>query len=93
MSSKLVYLSQFPILLHQYIYDIIDVSDGGNFAFRTIATLLGQGKESWPLIQTRLYTEVYQHHQPYFNLFYDTIPKVRSAWRVDGFGVQGCDNG
>lgn len=40
-----------------------------------------------PLIQAQLDTEVYQQHQLYSNLFYDTTPEVMSALQVDGFGV------
>lgn len=74
--------------MHQYIDDIVDVGDDGNCGFWTIATLLGWGEESCPLIQAQLDTEIYQYYQLYSNLFYDTVPEVRSALQVDGFGVQ-----
>lgn len=86
MSSKLKYLSQFPIFLHQYIDDIVD---DGNYGFRDIMSLLGWGEKSWPLIQMELDIEVYQHCQLYSNLLYGMVPKVRSALWFDGFGVQG----
>ena len=89
MSSKLKYLSQFPIFLYQYIDDIVDVRGDGNYGFRAITVLLGWEKKYWHWIHTQLDTEVYQHRQLYSNLFYDTVPKVRSALWVDGFGVQG----
>lgn len=73
VSSKLKYLSQFPVFLHQRINDIVDVGDDGTCGFQVIAALLGWGEESRPLIQTQLYTEFYQHHQLYFNLLYDTM--------------------
>ncbi|XP_050875849.1 uncharacterized protein LOC127079505 [Lathyrus oleraceus] len=89
MSLKLKYLSQFPVFLHQYIDDIVDMEDNGNYGFRVIPTLHGWNEESWHLIQMHLDIEVYQHHQLYFNLFYETVPEVRSAFLVDGFGVHG----
>ena len=42
VSSKLKYLSQFPVFLHQYIDDIVDVGDDENCC--SIAALLGWGE-------------------------------------------------
>lgn len=75
--------------LHPYIDDIIDVGDYGNCGFRAIASLLGWGKESWPLVQTQLDTQVHQHPKLFTNLFYDTVFDVRNALKVEYLGVQG----
>ncbi|XP_058742934.1 uncharacterized protein LOC131615792 [Vicia villosa] len=93
LSSKSLrhYLSQFPIFLHQYIDDIIDVRKDGNCGFRAIAALLGMGEQSWPLVREQLDVEVYQHHQLYSKVFHDTISNVRSSLQVDSLGPQDCD--
>ncbi|CAL5206084.1 unnamed protein product [Lathyrus oleraceus] len=90
-SSKHLYLSQSPIFLHQYIDGIVDVDKDGNCGFRAIAVLLGWGEESRPLVWMWLDTEVYQYHQMYSNVFYDTIHEVRSVLQVASLGVQGYE--
>lgn len=86
--SKLKYLSQFPVFLHQYINEIIDVGDDGNYVFWAIAYLLRWGKESWSLVRTQLDTKVYQHYQLYSNLFYDTLLDFKSTLQVASLGEQ-----
>lgn len=39
-SQRHLYLSRFPIFLHDYIEDIIDIEAGGNYDFRAIGYLL-----------------------------------------------------
>lgn len=51
-SCKHLYLSQFPIFLHDYIEDIIDVGCDENYGFCDIAALLGWGEDSWSLVTT-----------------------------------------
>lgn len=50
--------------------------------------VLGKGEAFWPLVQTQLEAEVYQHHQLYSNVFYGTLFEVRSSLRVASRGVQ-----
>lgn len=88
-SSRHLYLSEFLSFLHSYIYDIVDVDDDGNYGFRTIATLLGWGEESWSLIRTQLNTQVHQHPKLFSSLFYDTVSEVRNALRVEHLGAHG----
>ena len=45
-SSRLLYLFQFPVFLHEYIGDIVDLGQDGNCGFRAIANLLGWSEES-----------------------------------------------
>lgn len=51
-SSRHFYMSQFPILLHGYIEDIIYAEPDGNYGFHVIVGLLGWGEESWSLVHT-----------------------------------------
>ncbi|KAI5445618.1 hypothetical protein KIW84_013729 [Lathyrus oleraceus] len=82
---------QFLDSLHPYINDIVDVGDDGNCGFWVIATLLGWGEKSWPLIRTHLDTQVHQHPQLFSNLFYDTVSIVKNVLRVEHLGMQGID--
>ncbi|XP_058742955.1 uncharacterized protein LOC131615809 [Vicia villosa] len=93
LSSKSLryYLSQFPIFLHKYIDDIIDVDDDGNCGFRAIGALLEMGEESWPLVREQLDVEVSQQQQLYSKVFHDTISSVRSSLKVDSLGPQNSD--
>lgn len=82
-----LYFSQFPVFLHDYIKDVVDVELDENYSFRAIVDVLGWGEKSWFLVRTQLDGEVYQHHQFYSKVFYDTVSEVRGSLRVGSLGV------
>ncbi|XP_073222554.1 uncharacterized protein [Cicer arietinum] len=46
----LLFKDWFPVEIHKFIDDIIDVGDNGNCGYRAIATLLGMGENCWTFI-------------------------------------------
>ena len=47
-------MDEFLNKWQQYIMKIVDVKSDGNYGYRTIVPLLGQGEESWSLIRQDL---------------------------------------
>ena len=59
----------FPNELQQYILKIVDITLNGNCCYKAIATLLGQGEDSWSLILQDLIWELQTWHSLYVQLF------------------------
>jgi len=51
-------LDQFHPICHPYIVNVVDVVADGHCGYRCIATFLGMGEESWPLIRHDLFKEL-----------------------------------
>lgn len=81
-------MSHFPIFLHDYIEDIIDVEANENYGFRAIRSLLEWGEESWSLYQTQLDGKVDLNSYLYSKVFYDIVYEVKSSLQISSMGVQ-----
>jgi len=62
-------LDQFPVEIHPYIVDVVDVKADGHCGYRAIAALLGMGEDSWALVCMDLHEELCQWRQEYIDLF------------------------
>lgn len=67
-TKKDCYMDEFSDLLQQYILKMIDVRADKNGSYKAIATLLGQGEDSWTLIRQDLIRELQTQHSLYLEL-------------------------
>ncbi|KAH1233268.1 hypothetical protein GmHk_09G025748 [Glycine max] len=76
-------LDQFAPFIQGFIRDIVDVKADGNCGYRSIDALLGMGEDSWPL--------VWSHE--YINLFGGTkrFEQLKLSLLVDGFSKVSVD--
>ena len=63
------YLEWFPVGIHPFIDDVLDVGDDGNCGYRAVGALLGRGEESWSIIRKELILELEQWGSDYARLF------------------------
>ncbi|XP_068471105.1 uncharacterized protein [Phaseolus vulgaris] len=78
-------LDQFHLKCYPYILDVIDVKTDGHCGFRAIASLLGMGEESWPLIRMDLFKEISQWREEYATLLGDhqRVEDIKRSLLVD----------
>ena len=62
-------IQQFPVGIHPYIVDIVDVKADGHYGYRVVGALLGMGEESWATVRMNLHKELCQWRQEYIDLF------------------------
>jgi len=53
-------LQQFPVGIHPYIVDIVDVKVDGHCGYHAVGALLGMGEDSWAIIRMNLHKELCQ---------------------------------
>jgi len=51
-------VDQFPIEIHPYIIDVVDVVADGHCGYRVVAALLVMGEESWVVVRMNLLKEL-----------------------------------
>ncbi|XP_058726926.1 uncharacterized protein LOC131598328 [Vicia villosa] len=88
-STKGEYLSQFTAFFHPYIDDINDVEPDRNCGFHCISSALEWGQDASYDVQRQLHTEIHQHEELFFKLFYVTVSYVSNSLFVKYLGVQG----
>lgn len=73
--------------------DIIDVKADGHCGFRAIASLLGMGEESWPLIRMDLFKEISQWREEYATLLggHQRVEDIKRSLLVDDLHAQHLD--
>jgi len=78
-------LNQFHPKCHPYILDVIDVKADEHCGFRAIASLLGMGEESWPLIRMDLFKEISQWREKYATLLggHQRVEHMKGSLLVD----------
>ena len=62
-------LQQFPLGIHLYIVDIVDVKADGHCGYRAVGALFGMGEESWAIVRMNFHKELCQWRQEYIDLF------------------------
>jgi len=62
-------LDQFPVEIHAYIVNIVDVKADNHCGYHAVVALLGIAKESWTIVRMNLYKELCQWRQEYINCF------------------------
>ena len=79
-------LNQFAPFMHGFIEDVVDVKTDGNCGYRSIATLLGMGEESWALMRNKLIKELGKWSQDYIKIFGGTkrYEQLRLSLHVEG---------
>ncbi|XP_068471896.1 uncharacterized protein [Phaseolus vulgaris] len=82
-------LDQFHPKCHPYILDVMDVKAYGHCGFRAIASLLGMGEESWPLIRMDLFKEISQWREEYATLLggHQRVEDIKRSLLVDELSV------
>ena len=82
-------LDQFHLKCYPYILDVIDVKTDGHCGFRAIASLLGMGEESWPLIRMDLFKEISQWREEYATLLggHQRVEDIKRSLLVDELSV------
>jgi len=83
---------QFEPFIQDFIDNIVDVKAYGNYGYRSIAALLGMGKDSWSLVLNQLIKELGKWSDDYINLFDGTerFEELRLSLLVDGFSKVCC---
>jgi len=78
-------MDQFPIQIHPFIEEIIDVKADSNCGYRAVAAQLGMGEESWALVRQDLIRELQQWQDIYAKLFgsNDRVAELRQSLYVD----------
>ena len=79
-------LDQFQPFIHDFIDNIVDVKADGNCGYRSVASLLGMGENSWSLVRTHLLKELGKFSDEYMKLFGGTniFEELRMPLLVDG---------
>ncbi|KAL5122085.1 PKS-NRPS hybrid synthetase [Glycine soja] len=77
-------MDQFPVEIHPFIEDIIDVKGDSNCGYRAVAAQLGMGEESWALVRQDLIRELQQWQDNYAKLFgsNDRVAELRKSLYV-----------
>ncbi|XP_028230483.1 uncharacterized protein LOC114410747 [Glycine soja] len=85
-------LDQFAPFIRGFIEDVVDVKVNGNCGYRSIAALLGVGKESWSMVHNELIKELGKWSHDFIKLFggTETFEHVRMSLHVDGFSQVCC---
>ncbi|KAH1215973.1 hypothetical protein GmHk_13G037002 [Glycine max] len=80
-------LDQFTPFIQDFIHNVVDVKVDGNCGYRSIASLLGMGEDSWPLVRNKLIKELGRWSHDYTNLFGgpEKFEQLRLSLLVDGF--------
>jgi len=88
-TNEIPMLDQFHPKCHPYILDVIDVKVDGHCGFRVIASLLGMGEESWPLIIMDLFKEISQWREEYTTLLggHQRVEDIKRSLLVDELSV------
>ncbi|KAL5149723.1 hypothetical protein HKD37_13G036485 [Glycine soja] len=83
-------LDQFTPFIQDFIHNVVDVKVDGNCGYRSIASLLGMGEDSWPLVRNKLIKELGRWSHDYTNLFGGTkkFEQLRLSLLVDGFSKE-----
>ncbi|KAL2323773.1 hypothetical protein Fmac_028152 [Flemingia macrophylla] len=78
-------MDQFPVEIHPFIEDIIDVKADANCGYRVVAAQLGMGEESWALVRQDLIRELQQWQDDYAKLFgcNNRVAELRQSLYVD----------
>ncbi|XP_068498106.1 uncharacterized protein [Phaseolus vulgaris] len=86
-------LNQFHPKCHPYILDVINVKADGHCGFRAIASLLGMGEESWPLIRMVLFKEISQWREEYATLLggHQRVEHIKRSLLVDELSMASVD--
>ncbi|XP_068492204.1 uncharacterized protein [Phaseolus vulgaris] len=86
-------LNQFHPKCHPYILDVIDVKADEHCGFRAIASLLGMGEKSWPLIRMDLFKEIFQWREEYATLLggHQRVEHIKRSLLVDELLVASVD--
>ncbi|KAL5146567.1 putative protein FAR1-RELATED SEQUENCE 10 [Glycine soja] len=86
-------LDQFAPFIQGFIRDVVDVKADGNCGYRSIATLLGIGEDSWLLVHNELIKELGRWSHEYMNLFGGTerFEQLKLSLLVDGFSKVSVD--
>jgi len=79
-------LDQFQSFIHDFIDNIVDVKADGNCGYRSVASLLGMGEDSWSLVRNHLLKELGKFSDNYIKLFggTDRFEELRMSLLVDG---------
>ncbi|XP_028246680.1 uncharacterized protein LOC114423991 [Glycine soja] len=79
-------LDQFQPFIHDFIDNIVDVKADGNYGYRSIASLLGMGEESWSLVHNHMLKELGKFSYDYIKLFGGTnrFDELRMSLPFDG---------
>ncbi|KAL5176765.1 Protein FAR1-RELATED SEQUENCE 5 [Glycine soja] len=75
-------LDQFESFIQGFIDNIVDVKADGNCGYRSIAALLGMGKDSWSLVRNQLIKELGKWSDDYINLFDGTERFEELRWSL-----------
>jgi len=62
-------VDQFPIGIHPYIIDVVDVVADGHCGYRAVTALLGMGEESWVVVRMNLLKDLSNFRVEYLQLF------------------------
>ncbi|KAL5190965.1 hypothetical protein HKD37_04G010299 [Glycine soja] len=86
-------LDQFAPFIQGFIRDVVDVKTDGNCGYRSIASLLGMGEDSWPLVHNELIKELGRWSHEYMNLFDGTkrFEQLKLSLLVYGFSKVNVD--
>ncbi|KAH1189811.1 hypothetical protein GmHk_20G057513 [Glycine max] len=72
--------------MHDFIDKIVDVKADGNCGYRSVASLLGMGEDSWSVVRNHLLKELAKFSEDYIKLFGGTkrFEELRMSLLVDG---------
>jgi len=79
-------VDQFPIGIHPYIIDVVNVVADGHCGYRAVAALLGIGEESWAVVRMNLLKELSHFRIEYLHLFggQDRFEFLKNSLLIDG---------
>ncbi|KAH1248988.1 Protein FAR1-RELATED SEQUENCE 6 [Glycine max] len=79
-------LDQFQSFIQDFIDNIVDVKPDRNCGYRSVASLLGMGENSWSLVCNHLLKELDKFSNDYIKLFggMDRFKELRMSLLVDG---------
>ncbi|KAH1232862.1 hypothetical protein GmHk_09G025435 [Glycine max] len=88
-------LDQFPLFMHGFIEDVVDVKADGNCGYWSVSALLGMGEECWAMMHNKLIKELGKWSQDYIKIFGGTerYEQLRLSLHVDGLSKYGQMDG
>jgi len=82
-------VDQFPIGIHPYIIDVVDVVADGHCGYHVVAALLGMGEELWVVVRMDLHKKLSHFRVEYLQLFggQDRFEFLKNSLLVDGLST------
>ncbi|XP_058783776.1 uncharacterized protein LOC131658507 [Vicia villosa] len=67
--SKIPFIEEMPVFMHPYIERIVDVAEDGNYGYRAVSVLLGNGEGIHTVVHHQIIQALKMHKEAYTRLY------------------------